>query len=100
MVGSIKESLPDVAEDSQFATASQVALNPLRVTLKSLWKTTVIVFPWLMMGVGLLDPQYFCSPDPKEIETQSHLQEGWASRSKLSKVSFILCPGATARFQV
>ena len=50
-------------------TASQVALNPLRTLVWSLWKVTVIVFPELMTGLGTFDPQYFSSSDPKEICT-------------------------------
>ena len=46
----------------EFSTTSQVALNPLRATEKSLWKVMSIVFPELRMGLGLLDPQYFSSP--------------------------------------
>ena len=47
-------------------TAFQVALNPLRFTEPSLWKKTVMVFPELMMGLGMLDPQYFFSTGPED----------------------------------
>ena len=50
-------------------TAFQVALNPLRASLSSLWKMTVILLSELMMGLGLLDPQYLCSSDPNETIT-------------------------------
>ena len=49
------------------STAFQVALNPLWFTDWSLWKTTLIVFPELMMGPGMLEPQYFSLKDPWEI---------------------------------
>ena len=88
--------------------ASQIALNPFPFVEPSLWKTTSIEFPELMMGFGLLEPQYFSSkvevenqkPDAKEIWTKSYVQEEWFSTSKLSNVSLILFPEATSRFQV
>ena len=46
------------------STACQVALNPLPFVEPSLWKTTVIKFLELMMGLGSLEPQYFSSKDP------------------------------------
>ena len=65
------------------STACQVALNPLPFVEPSLWKTTVIEFPELMMGLGSLEPQYFSSKDPWEILTKSYKQEGSASKAKL-----------------
>ena len=48
-------------------TASQVALNPVRTLVWSLWKMMFMVFPELIIGLGTSDPQYFSSSDPKEI---------------------------------
>ena len=50
--------------------AFQVALNPLLwPSWSSLRKMTTIVLSELMMGLGLLDPQYLCSSDPNETLT-------------------------------
>ena len=48
----------------EFPTASQVALKPFLFTEPSLWKVTVIVFPELRIGLGSMEPQYFCWKDP------------------------------------
>ena len=41
------------------STAFHAALNPLWLTELSLWKVTVILLLLLVMGAGLVEPQYF-----------------------------------------
>ena len=49
------------------STASQIAMNPGSVTDPSVRKRTVIVFPELMMELGMSEPQYLSSTEPKLI---------------------------------